>query len=114
MGDETLMVVDNSFNKITANFQENPRVSVLCYDPQTKKFFRINGRIQTCKEGQTYDAILTANPICKGLAFYISPSTIAETLSATGVYSLYPSSRRPSPSSMYLTQTYSSTIPALA
>jgi hypothetical protein len=26
LGDETLMVVDNSFNKITANFQENPRV----------------------------------------------------------------------------------------
>ncbi len=51
MGDETLMVVDNLFNKITVNFQENPRVSVLCCDPQTKKFFRIKGRIQTFKGG---------------------------------------------------------------
>jgi hypothetical protein len=51
LGDETLMVVDNLFNKITVNFQENPRVSVLCCDPQTKKFFRIKGRIQTFKGG---------------------------------------------------------------
>ena len=41
MDDETLMVVDNFFNKTAANLQENPRVSVLCYDPQTKKSFQI-------------------------------------------------------------------------
>ena len=59
MGDETLMVVDNSFNKTAANLQENPRASVLCYDLQTKKSFQIKGRTQIHKEGQTYDDMKT-------------------------------------------------------
>ncbi len=59
LDDETLMVVDNFFNKTAANLQENPRVSVLCYDPQTKKSFQIKGRTQIHKEGQTYDDMKT-------------------------------------------------------
>jgi len=59
LDDETLMVVDNFFNKTAANLQENPRVSVLCYDPQTNKSFQIKGRTQIHKEGQTYDDMKT-------------------------------------------------------
>jgi hypothetical protein len=59
LDDETLMVVDNFFNKTAANLQENPRVSVLCYDTQTKKSFQIKGRTQIHKEGQTYDDMKT-------------------------------------------------------
>ena len=59
LDDETLMVVDNFFNKTAANLQENPRVSVLCYDPQTKKLFQIKGRTQIHKEGRPYDDMKT-------------------------------------------------------
>jgi predicted pyridoxine 5'-phosphate oxidase superfamily flavin-nucleotide-binding protein len=55
LDDETLMVVDNFFKKTADNLSANPRISVICYDPQTKKSYQIKGRTRICKEGQTYD-----------------------------------------------------------
>jgi predicted pyridoxine 5'-phosphate oxidase superfamily flavin-nucleotide-binding protein len=55
LDDETVMIVDNFFNKTATNLAENPKISLLCYSPETKKSFQIKGSVTSCKEGQTYD-----------------------------------------------------------
>ena len=52
---ETLMFADNFFNKTAANLEENPKISILCYDPQTSKSFQIKGSAKVHKEGQVYE-----------------------------------------------------------
>jgi predicted pyridoxine 5'-phosphate oxidase superfamily flavin-nucleotide-binding protein len=55
LDDETLMIVDNFFNKTAANLAENPKVSILCYNPETSKSFQIKGSAKIHKEGQIYE-----------------------------------------------------------
>jgi uncharacterized protein len=55
LDDETVMIVDNFFKKTAANLSENPKISLLCYSPDTKKSFQIKGRVESCSEGQTYE-----------------------------------------------------------
>jgi len=39
LDDETLMFVDNFFLKTAVNLSENPKISVLCYDTESKRSF---------------------------------------------------------------------------
>jgi predicted pyridoxine 5'-phosphate oxidase superfamily flavin-nucleotide-binding protein len=55
LDDETLMLADNFFNKTATNLAENPKISILCYDPQTSKSFQIKGSAKVHKEGQIYE-----------------------------------------------------------
>lgn len=57
--DETLMIADNFFKKTAANILENPKISVLCYDPTTKKSFQIKGSVNACKEGASFNEMRT-------------------------------------------------------
>ena len=49
--DETLMLADNFFYKTSQNLAENPKISILCYNSETKKSFQIKGNVTVTKEG---------------------------------------------------------------
>jgi hypothetical protein len=53
--DETLMIVDNFFNKTATNLAENPKISLLCFDPEAQRSFQIKGRAEVHRDGQVYD-----------------------------------------------------------
>ena len=53
--DETLMIADNFFYKTAANLAENPKISILCYNGETKKSFQIKGNVTLCKEGENFN-----------------------------------------------------------
>ena len=55
LDDETIMIADNFFYKTAKNLEENPKISVLCYDSDTKKSFQIKGSVTVHKSGPTYD-----------------------------------------------------------
>jgi len=57
--DETLMIADNFFYKTAQNLAENPRISVLCYNGETKKSFQIKGNATVYKQGVDYEAMKT-------------------------------------------------------
>ncbi len=53
--DETLMFADNFFYKTAKNLDENPKISVLCYNGETKKSFQIKGNVTVSKEGKDFE-----------------------------------------------------------
>ena len=55
--DETLMIADNFFYKTAQNLGENPKISILCYNGETKKSFQIKGKAVVSKEGKDFDAM---------------------------------------------------------
>jgi hypothetical protein len=55
LDDETILIGDNFFYKTAANLAENPKVSILCYDTETKKSFQIKGTATVHKEGKHFD-----------------------------------------------------------
>lgn len=55
LDDETLLLADNFFLKTAANLSENPRISVLCYDTDTKRSYQIKGSARIYKAGPHFD-----------------------------------------------------------
>lgn len=55
LDDETLLLADNFFLKTAANLSENPRISVLCYDSETKRSYQIKGSAKTYKAGPIFE-----------------------------------------------------------
>jgi predicted pyridoxine 5'-phosphate oxidase superfamily flavin-nucleotide-binding protein len=55
LDDETIMIGDNFFYKTAANLEANPKMSILCYNGETKKSFQIKGSVEVYKEGDYYD-----------------------------------------------------------
>ena len=55
--DETLMIADNFFYKTAQNLEENPKISILCYNSESKKSFQIKGNVTVTKEGPDFDAM---------------------------------------------------------
>jgi len=53
--DETIMVVDNFFNKTAKNLKENPKASILCYTPDPKKSYQIKGSVTQVTSGKTFE-----------------------------------------------------------
>ena len=53
--DETLMVVDNFFNKTAKNLKENPKVAILCYTPDPKRCYQIKGSVQQITSGKVHE-----------------------------------------------------------
>jgi predicted pyridoxine 5'-phosphate oxidase superfamily flavin-nucleotide-binding protein len=53
--DETLMLADNFFFKTAANLTENPKISILCYNSETKKSFQLKGTATVDKEGKNFN-----------------------------------------------------------
>jgi hypothetical protein len=57
--DETLMLADNFFYKTAQNLEENPKISILCYNGDTKKSFQIKGNVTVYKDGENFDQMRT-------------------------------------------------------
>ena len=55
--DETIMLADNFFYKTAQNLAENPKISILCYNGDTKKSFQIKGNVTVSKEGPDFEAM---------------------------------------------------------
>ncbi len=55
LDDETLLLADNFFLKTAANLSENPRISLLCYDSDTKKSYQLKGSAKVYKAGPQFD-----------------------------------------------------------
>jgi hypothetical protein len=55
LDDETLMLVDNFFLKTAVNLSENPKISVLCYDTESKRSFQIKGSAKVVRSGHQFD-----------------------------------------------------------
>ncbi|MGD1060282.1 MAG: pyridoxamine 5'-phosphate oxidase family protein [Methanomassiliicoccales archaeon] len=53
--DETLMVVDNFFNKTAKNLRENPKVAIVCYTPDPKRSYQIKGSVEIIGSGKTHE-----------------------------------------------------------
>lgn len=55
--DETIYIADNFFNKTRANLKENPQISIVGYDSETKRSFQVKGKIDIMTEGQVYEDV---------------------------------------------------------
>jgi hypothetical protein len=55
LDDERLLIADNFFNKTAANLQENPKMSIVCYNSETKKSFQIKGSVEVHRSGPIYE-----------------------------------------------------------
>jgi predicted pyridoxine 5'-phosphate oxidase superfamily flavin-nucleotide-binding protein len=58
LDDETILIADNFFYKTAANLKENPKVSLLCYSPETKKSFQIKGRVEVHVKDKVHDDMI--------------------------------------------------------
>lgn len=57
--DENIMIADNFFYKTAANLEQNPKISILCYNGDTKKSFQIKGSVTLCREGKDFETMRT-------------------------------------------------------
>jgi predicted pyridoxine 5'-phosphate oxidase superfamily flavin-nucleotide-binding protein len=57
LDDETIMIADNFFYKTAKNLDENPKMSILCYNSETKKSFQIKGSVTVHKSGPQRDEL---------------------------------------------------------
>ena len=55
--DETLLITDNFFYKTAKNLEENPKISVLCYDSETKRSFQIKGSVKVHKGDKVHEEL---------------------------------------------------------
>jgi len=53
--DETIMIADNFFYKTAQNLEENPKISLLCYNSENKKSFQIKGSVSVLKGGERFE-----------------------------------------------------------
>jgi predicted pyridoxine 5'-phosphate oxidase superfamily flavin-nucleotide-binding protein len=51
------MLADNFYYKTSQNLAENPKISILCYNSETKKSFQIKGNVTVTKEGPDFEAM---------------------------------------------------------
>ncbi|MHC1631975.1 MAG: pyridoxamine 5'-phosphate oxidase family protein [Methanotrichaceae archaeon] len=59
LDDETLALADNFFKKTEANLEQNPWVSIVCWDKEVRKSFQIKGKAIFHDEGEIYDNMVT-------------------------------------------------------
>lgn len=53
--DETIWIADNFMKKTLANVQENPKVSIYVWGPETKGCFQIKGDVELKTEGPEFE-----------------------------------------------------------
>lgn len=54
LDDETILFVDNAYNKTRLNIKENPNVAIVAYDSEIKKAYQIKGTIEIETSGDRY------------------------------------------------------------
>lgn len=55
LDDENIMIADNFFNKTLRNLEENPRISILCWDAENKRSYQIKGSVKVHISGAKFD-----------------------------------------------------------
>lgn len=55
LDEENIMIGDNFFNKTARNLDENPRISILCYDAESKRSYQIKGSVKVHKSGPQFE-----------------------------------------------------------
>ena len=53
--ENTVVIADNKFNKTEKNLDENPFISFVVLDPDTRKSYQIKGSTECYKAGEKYD-----------------------------------------------------------
>ena len=54
--DETILFVDNFFNKTRKNIEVNPSMAIVAYDSETKKSYQIKGTVDIETKGERFQA----------------------------------------------------------
>ena len=54
LDDETILFVDNAYNKTRANIEKNPNVAIVAYDSEIKKSYQVKGTIEIETKGDRY------------------------------------------------------------
>ncbi len=54
LDDETLLIVDNFFNKTRKNIEANPNMAIVAYDGDTKKSYQIKGNVDIETKGNRF------------------------------------------------------------
>lgn len=55
VSDDTIWVVDNFMKKTLANIQENPKISIYIYGPETKGCYQIKGEVELKTSGPEFE-----------------------------------------------------------
>ncbi|MCK9297949.1 pyridoxamine 5-phosphate oxidase [Methanoculleus sp. YWC-01] len=53
--DETIWIADNFMQKTLANVQENPKVSIYVWGPETKGCFQVKGDVEVLSSGPEFE-----------------------------------------------------------
>jgi len=54
LDDETIMIVDNFFNKTRKNLEANPNMAIVAYDGEVKKSYQIKGTVDIETKGDRF------------------------------------------------------------
>lgn len=54
LDDETILFVDNAYNKTRLNIDANPVVAIVAYDSEIKKSYQIKGTVEIETKGDRY------------------------------------------------------------
>lgn len=54
LDDETILFVDNSYNKTRKNIDANPNAAIIAYDSEIKKAYQVKGTVETETKGERY------------------------------------------------------------
>ena len=55
LDDENIMIGDNFFNKTLKNLEENPLISILCWDAEQKRSYQIKGSVKIHTHGPVFE-----------------------------------------------------------
>ncbi|MDW7726918.1 MAG: pyridoxamine 5'-phosphate oxidase family protein [Candidatus Methanoperedens sp.] len=55
LDDETILFVDNFFNKTRKNLEANPQMAIVAYDSEAKKSYQLKGTIEIETSGARFD-----------------------------------------------------------
>ena len=53
--DETIMIVDNFLKKTANNLKENPKLSIVGYDGESKKSYQVKGSVDYLEKGDRFE-----------------------------------------------------------
>lgn len=54
LDDETILFVDNAYNKTRNNIDANPNVAIVAYDSEIKKSYQVKGTVKSETKGDKY------------------------------------------------------------
>ncbi len=56
--DETIVIADNKFSKTRKNLKNNPKLSFVVLDTETKKSYQVKGTVTTYSAGEQHQSVV--------------------------------------------------------